>query len=377
MKTCRYNTKLFLGCALLSITSGCAKLTFTPVPIPSNDAAAVVSPEPTPPPEPQAPLAPPTKTVQKTEVVAYGNKQVDFLIVLDDSNSMLPELKKLAVRMSTFVNSLEASNIDWQMCLTTTRGQNVGGKLVYGLPLSWANYTASEGTPTHVLKKGTANLNTIFTSTIDSLSIGGGSSGDERAIKATHDNFQLASSNGCYRSGAAISVIAISDEDERSVGGKPEKIKAKDASTALQPLESEDLPETMLNKARNVFNEDVRFTFNSIIVKPDDAVCENEQDLDTSPSHPGFIYSEASRLTDGGVGSICDADYGANLNTFKDKIVNSLTALNLECAPLPNSVAVKVNGQAITEIKVDGKNLKFEHPLLEGTEIELKYECPN
>ncbi len=376
MKTYRKNTKLFLGCVLLSFTSGCAKVNFAPVPIPTNDATAAVPTEPTPAPEPP-PTAPPTKTVQKTEVVAYGNKQVDFLMVLDDSNSMLPELKKLAARMSTFVNSLEASNIDWQICLTTTRGQNVNGKLVYGLPLSWKNYSPTDGTPDHVLKKGTGNLNTIFTSTIDTMTIGGGSSGDERAIKATHDNFNSASSNGCYRNGAAISVIAISDEDERSVGGKPEKVKSKDTATAYQPLESDDLPETMLSKARTVFKEDVRFTFNSIIVKPDDIACENEQDQDTSPSHPGYTYAQASKLTDGGVGSICDADYGTNLNTFKDKIVNSLAALNLECEPAPDTLTVAVDRQNISGIKIEGKTLKFEYPLIEGTEIELKYECPN
>lgn len=363
MRALKLHLKILTSCALVTLTTACAKLNFSAVPETTQDASAITPPSS-------------TKTVEKSEVVAYGNKQVDFLLVLDDSNSMLPELKKLAARMFTFVSSLEDSNIDWQMCITTTRGQPSGGStLSYGAPLAWNNYSPAAGVSNYLLKKGTSNLNTIFTSTIDTLTIGGGTSGDERAIKATHDNFQTAPSHKCYRPGAAISVIVISDEDERSVGGKPEHVKAKDSATAYQPLESDDLPQTMLAQARSSFGIDVRLTFNSIIVKPGDDGCETEQDKDTSPSHSGRVYAEASRLTDGGVGSICDADYGANLNTFKDKIVNSLAALSLECAADPSSLEVKVEGSQVSGLKLEGKVLKFAYPLIEGTTIDLKYDC--
>lgn len=365
MKASRLQTQILMSCVVITLTTACAKLNFTPVPIPTQDATAVTPP-----------TSAASKTVEKSELVAYGNKQVDFLLVLDDSNSMLPELKKLAARMSTFVTSLDASNIDWQMCITTTRGvSSGGGPLTYGIPLNWSNYAPQDGVSSHLLKKGTINLNAIFTSTIDNLTIGGGASGDERAIKATHDNFQAASSHNCYRQGAAISIITISDEDERSVGGKPEHVKPKDSATAYQPLESDDLAQTMINRARSSFGEDVRLTFNSIIVKPGDTACELEQDKDTSPSHVGKIYAEASQLTDGGIGSICDADYGANLNTFRDKIVNSLATLNLDCEPDPVTLIVQVEGSPVSGLRLEGKTLKFAYPLIEGTTIDLKYDC--
>ncbi|WP_374074715.1 hypothetical protein [Bdellovibrio bacteriovorus] len=360
MKASILTTKLVLSCVVATFGTACAKMNFAPVPV--EDKASVVPPAP-------------SKTISSTEVVAYGNKQVDFLLVLDDSNSMLPELKKLSARMSTFVSSLDASNIDWQMCLTTTRGSTSGGTLIHGVPKNWTNYVPVAGTPSHLLKKGTANLNTIFTSTIDNLTIGGTNSGDERAIKATHDNFKDSASYGCYRPGAAISVIAISDEDERSVGGDQRHVKPNDADGAFKEFEPEDLPQTMIDRAKTVFGEDVRFTFSSIIVKPDDKICEAEQDVDLSPSHFGHTYAEASRLTDGGVGSICDADYSSNLNTFKDKIVNSLSSLTLECEPRPESLKVKVEGLQVSGLKLDGKTLKFTYPLIEGTQIDLIYDC--
>lgn len=363
MKTANSKTKILVITAILALSPACAKLSFTEVPQTKQDTVV-----------PQEP-PPPFKTISKTEVVAYGNKQVDFLLVLDDSNSMLPELKKLAAKMSTFVSSLDANNIDWQMCITTTRGISAGGNLKFGAPLDWANYSPKNGESPKVLKKGTNNLNTIFNSTVDGLTIGGGASGDERAIKAAHDNFLDSNIHGCYRKDAAISVIVISDEDERSLGGKPENRKAKDTATAYQPLESDDLPQTLIDRAKTTFGSEVRFTFNSIIVKPDDNACEAEQDKDTSPSHKGHIYAEASRLTDGGIGSICDADYGANLNTFKDKIVNSLTALALDCEPERGKIEVKIEGIEVSSSKLDGRTLKFEYPLIEGTKIDLKYDC--
>lgn len=309
------------------------------------------------------------KFVKTTEIVALGNKQVDFLLVLDDSNSMLPELQKLSARMATFVSFLEASQIDWQMCVTTTRPSN------FGSYLSWKNYSPAAGVPSHILKKNAVgDLNAIFTSTINSVVIGGGDSGDERAIKSAYVSFQ--NKGSCYRPDAAVSVIVISDEDERSVGGNPSRVKAKDNPSAYQPLEAEDLPANLVSRAQASFGKDVRFTFNSIVVKPGDGSCEAMQDVDTSPSHPAYVYTQLSNMTEGGVGSICDEDYSANLNTFKDKIVNSLNQVSLQCEPIDGIVRVWVDKVLFTDFKREKNILKFGRDLVEGTRIDLVYECP-
>jgi hypothetical protein len=293
--------------------------------------------------------------------VAYGNKQVDFLLVLDDSNSMLPELKKLSSRLAGFVSTLEASQIDWQMCATTTRAS------MFGKDLIW------QGPQTTVLKRGVSNLSNVFTATIDSIAIGGGDSGDERGIMAASASFKGGGS--CYRPGAAVSVILISDEDERSVGGDIGRLKPQDAAGSFQALEGDDLPSTLMVTAKTKFGLDVRFTFNSIIVKPGDKSCEAEQDIDTSPSHPGAKYSEMSQLSQGGVGSICDADYSGSLNTFKDKVINSLSSLTLKCVPKSGTLKVLVNNVPELNLKLDNKILKFSKSLIEGTRIDLTYDC--
>ena len=350
----------------LLLSAGCAKVEFAPVE--TNGSLASQTPDQT------SGLNP--KVVKTTEVVAYGNKQVDFLLVLDDSTSMMPELQKLAARMETFVNSLDDSDIDWQMCLVTTRGVNINGNVVFGSLENWSRYSPGAGRSAKVLKKGTGDLNMIFNTTIANLPIGNGLSGDERGIKAAHSNFVNAASHSCYRPGAAVSVILISDEDERSVGGNASKVKEKDSKGTYQPLEKEDLPSTFIEQAKATFGHDVRLTFSSIIVKPGDTDCEKAQDLNSnSPSHEGYIYEMLSNLTDGGVGSVCDDDYSGSLNNFRNKIVNSLSSMTLECAPVKKSVKVKVAGVENKTFKVDGNILKFSSPLIEGTLVDLEYEC--
>ncbi|MGZ3774119.1 MAG: hypothetical protein ACXVCY_09080 [Pseudobdellovibrionaceae bacterium] len=370
MKASNLNSNLLISSTVIILCSACAKMTFTPV---QNQEASAVTAPPT-----QAPPSTPvSKTIFSSETVGYGNKQVDFLLVLDDSNSMLPDLKKLAARLSTFVDSLESSKIDWQMCLTTTRGFVQGSSVKWGIPLDWYSYQPYQGTPSYVLKKGTPDLNSIFVSTVNNLTIGGPNSSDERGIKAAHDNFKDSANYNCYRPGAALSVIVISDEDERSVGGNEKNLKQADGPDTYQPLEPEDYPQALVTQAHEVFGDDVRFTFNSIIVKPDDKSCESIQDEDTSPSHPGNMYAETSRLTDGGIGSICDSDFNSSLNSFKNKIVNSMSTLTLQCEPDLSTLKVKVQDIPLTGFKLNGKILKFSYALIEGTQIDLSYECQN
>ncbi|QDK38788.1 hypothetical protein [Bdellovibrio sp. NC01] len=355
--------KLVLATAITSLCSACAKMNFTPVETNSESSVA------------------PSKTVNVSQTVAYGNKQVDFLIVFDDSNSMLPDLKKLAAGLGAFTASLESSDIDWQMCMTTTRTVTTAGIPAWGLSYDWVGYTPTSGTPAHLLKRGTANLDNIFVNTVNAMTIGGAGSGDERGIKAALEHFKSGalantSGNGCYRPGAALSVIIVSNEDERSVGGDQSKVKPTDADGSYIPLEAGDLPVNMIAQAQSSFGDDVRFTFNSIIVKPGDSSCEATQDASgTSPSHQGTIYAQASNMTEGGIGSICDANFTNNLNTFKDKIVNSMSHLTLQCEPEPSTVHVFINSQEFTDFTVNGDVLKFKSPLVEGTKIDLKFDC--
>jgi hypothetical protein len=221
----------------------------------------------------------------------------------------------------------------------------------------------------------------VFVNTVNAIGSGNPNSGDERAIKAAYNSFarsSLAVAGGisCYRKDAAVSVIVISDEDERSVGGNPAMVKPQDAPGSYQPLEAQDLPANLITEAATVFGASARFTFNSIIVVPGDKACEAYQDEDVSPSHPGYTYQSLSVATGGGVGSICDNDYTANLNTFKDKVINSLSVVNLDCIPVKGSVQVQVDGADFANYTLSDSTVTFTKALSEGTQLMINYECP-
>ncbi len=356
----------FLVSLILTITS-CTKVKF---------ADSVATPGPvSPSPSPVGPQG--TRDVTYSTVVQAPNSKLDITLIIDDSNSMLPENQKLAAKMTDFVNTLQTSSIDWQMCVTVTRALTVGGNPAWGASILWSNYTPAAGISGWVLKP-TANLSTIFTNTINNIGAGWAGTDDERGIKAAwwhmyNGDVRFSGNSGCYRADAALAVIMISDEDERSVGG----IEASQFYPGeYKALENDDLPATLATQVRDVFGTTKRFTFNSIIVKPGDATCLTAQDGGGAKSHFGTQYNEMSTATGGGIGSICDENYSTNLNLFADSIQDSLASIPLECTPVNSTIEVSVT-PAVTGLasEVKGASVVFTPKIPVGRSITLKYKC--
>jgi len=362
-----------------------------PIVDPGSNPTPIPTPTPTPGTTPTPGGTP--RQVSYSTVVPVTSNNVDILLVIDDSGSMEVDQKKLSSKLATFASLLEnqaALPIDWQMCVTVTRPQAVAGRTgtFWGASVNWVGYAPPAGTPQYVLKKGAYNLNDIFKNTITAIGAGVANSNDERGIKAAHKHFYNGDPNasdgsGCYRKGASVAVVLISDEDERSVGGDASRVKNYsplfESANSYQALETEDMPTTLLAQARSIFGQNVRFTFNSIVVSA--KACEDTQDAEKDssgaygPSHMGTKYIEMSNLTGGGTGSICDADYSTSLNLFKDKISKSLSSLTLECSPVANSLTVRINGTQTLDYTLTGANLKFNNAVAEGKTIEVVYSC--
>lgn len=312
----------------------------------------------------------PVRTVESQRVVQATDNKVDVLVVVDDSSSMLPDNKKLAARMQGFVTGLANSGMDWQMCATVTHSQQVNSNdptYYWGATRFWSNF----GKP--VLNSSAADPNAVFTQTIDDIGAGWENTNDERAIKAAWWNIEYSPYNQCHRPDSALAVVILSDEDERSVGGN-----AADAvyTDEYQPLEADDQPFGLITKIKQTFGITKKFTVNSIIVKPTDAACMATQDAEGSKSHYGFKYQELSQLTDGHIGSICDADFTESLYYFKDKIVNSLASIPLECAvatPITVNVTPAVAG---LRYQLENNRLIFSPAIPVGRTLTVRYDCP-
>lgn len=306
-------------------------------------------------------LPPTTTTVPgyvtrtKSITVSPTMTQVDILLVVDDSSSMAQDNAKLAARMSTFVGELQAVNLNWQMCVTTTDTNYYAGR-----PLVWS------GAGSHILTKNSGNVNAIFQQTI--YDIGSGFSNDEQGIKASTLSVLGNGSTGCYRPQAALAVILISDEDERSVGGVYNL-----SSAQYKALEAQNYPQNYVSTVASTFNSNgfvKKLAFNSIVVT--DAACEAAQDAQGTSSFIGKKYIEASNITAGGIGSICASDYYSSLNLFKIGIQNSVSSVNLDCVPLQTPTTNLPAGYSFT---LTGNKMVFNPALQEGLTVTITYRC--
>ena len=324
----------------------------------------------------------PSVTLRKvtySKTVNYEDNQLDILLVLDDSNSMLADNRRLAARLQSFVNDLGNAGFDWQMCLTVVHAQRVSStdsNLYWGASNDWVG---NNGSRPWIMNSSTANPYNVFYNTVNQIGAGNAGSDDERAIKAAYwhmDNGHpfAPGGSGCYRENAGLSVLILSDEDERSVGGD---MTQQFYSGEYQPLEADDMPQTYQNYVRSLFGNDKRFTVNSIIVRPGDSACLAQQDAEGSKAHYGVKYNELSQLTSGYVGSICDNDYSTNLSYFKDKIINSLSSIPLECTPV-GSVSVNVSpSMGGINTYIENQKLIFNPKIPVGRTVTIEYNCAN
>lgn len=312
----------------------------------------------------------PVRTVTFQKLVQASDNKVDILVVVDDSNSMAPENTKLAQKLQGFVTSLASSGLDWQMCATVTHAQLASGTMYWGLSRNWTNYI---GSPQWILNAGASDPYGVFTSTVAAIGAGWANTDDERGIKAAWWHAEYSPYNTCYRSDASLAVIVLSDEDERSVGGDSSQ---QYYTGEFQLLEGDDQAYGYLNKIRQSFGLTKRVSVNSIIVKPGDSACMATQDAGGSKSHYGYKYNELSQITGGYVGSICDADYSSNLYYFKDRIVNSLASVQLECAAVGAiQVAITPSMGAVTTQMVNNV-LIFSPAIPAGRTVVVQYNCP-
>ncbi|QDK36658.1 hypothetical protein [Bdellovibrio sp. NC01] len=316
------------------------------------------------------------RDVTYSNTVTASNNKLDILLVVDDSNSMLADNQKLAAKLAPFVNTLQSNaNLDWQMCVTTTRALPINStNTAWGASIYWQTGGSSLSV---ILKKGQSSLSSVFTNTINYIGAGWAGTDDERGIKAAYHHvyngdYHYSNASGCYRADAAIAFIIISDEDERSVGGDASQ---KYYASELQPLEDDDQPANFVNYVKETFGNDKRFTVNSIIVKPGDTECMKTQDAGGAKSHYGVKYNELSYLTGGGVGSICANDFSTNLNLFVDKITDSLSSIPLECTPVGEVSVTITPTVGVVSASVQGMNLVFSQPIPAGRQVDIKYQC--
>lgn len=291
--------------------------------------------------------------------VEASSSLLDVLLIVDDSGSMAPDNLKLANKLKGFTDDLtNRCKVNWQMCVTTTDVSYYKGR-----PIMW------QGLGHHILKPTTPNINKVIVDTIKW--IGHGWSNDEQGIKAMNMSVLDNSRSKCFRKNAALSVIVISDEDERSVGGN-----ASLSSVQYKPLEPLNQPSSFSKTVKETFGNQKKFNVNSIIVK--DSSCKATQDAQGagSKSFYGTKYQALSTSTGGGIGSICSSDYKPHLNLFANHIVRTMSSISMQCNPVKvPSLTIRPAPPANQTISILGNEIYFT-PVIQGpADVTGSYCC--
>jgi len=331
---------LYIGAfASLMLTTACSDVGFQDV---ASAASKVETGEPTTPtPEP----TPVTPLEEDSFVQRASDTPVDIIVVVDDSPSMSGEQKKLGERIGSFISSLDG--VDWRIAITTT---DVSDKST-GLK---GNFVEIEGTGTNILSYDTPDYQNKFLQTVKRKA---SASSSEQPLEATVLAVSKANTEnaGFFRDGASLSVIYISDEDERSTGGRK----------ATKPA-------TVLNAVKSVWSKKA-FTAYGIIVEPGDYRCLDKGGS-VAKHRFGTHVSELARLTGGLTGSLCDDDYGPTLSAIGKKVRKLNDTFKLKAMPDKDSLTISMDPYQDMKWKMEGDSIVFERPPMDNTKISIKYK---
>ncbi|MDG0818067.1 MIDAS family adhesin [Bdellovibrio svalbardensis] len=323
-----------------------------------------------------------------------GAGKVDILIVDDNSASMSFEQKRLAPRFANFIQNLDARHVDYRIAITTTDVS--GGKFPQGGKL------ISYGDGSAYLVPGNANRVNLFSAAIqrpetlacenfianwfrsNGLSSQESAeyanqysqncpSGDERGVYSA--NLVVQNNPGNFiRNDAHLSVIFLSDEDERS-----------GLYNNGSPLNTLDQPATLINNVKTLLGNEKynSLSLHSIIVK--DSACLNVQNSQTlgNPANSvttgmvqgsiGYVYQKFADSSWGVSADICSENYTGQLGNIQTRIESAIKDVMLNCAN-PEELVVTVSGAPVSHY-LDGKVLKFNQYLAPGTSVSLSYKC--
>jgi hypothetical protein len=332
--------------------------------------------------------------------------RVDILFVDDNSGSMSPEQSNIAKRFSSLLNRIQ--NLDYRIAVTTTdisysennppRSINLNGQLqdgnlvvmsdgqkfvsrdsVHKEDLFSAAIQRPETAQCEQWMQSNLSLRTKDQKSWNQGIFDNCPSGDERGVYAA---IMAITQHGSefIRPGAHLAVVFVADENERSFGQESPDGSGRDAYL----LEDNDKANSLIDAVKTSVGADKTFSVHSIIVKPGDSTClraQSNQMAGLISGNYGTIYAQAAQLTNGVIGSVCEADYGAQLGEIGGNIVDRVSVLPLACqnpqGRLANNQIIEFN-PAVSDLSyhMDGKNLVFNRDIPPNTVVHLKYGCP-
>lgn len=315
---------------------------------------------------------------------------VDILFVDDNSHSMYEDQTEMANRFPGFLDSIKSLN--YQIAITTTDvsaspnnppdAYNGNGAYQDGKLLVFPNGKKILSNPNVDEAIHQQNIS-HFQNTIkrpESYNCDPRTtcpSGDERGIYALNLALDRSDNSALFRAGGHLAVVILSDEDERTNGG----------SIPGYSLENYDLPETFVGKAKNQLDPTKMVSVHSIIIRPGDSTCYNQQYISSTLhgsygtyyaqlSNPSSTLQQMGNLIPGVTGSICSSNYTTEMGSIASKIKQTLGTIQLLCNPVAGSLSVSFTPAQSISYSVDSNNrLNLSPAAPAGTKVNLEYKC--
>lgn len=271
------------------------------------------------------PPNPPDLTAELVEDVMRQRipSQIDVLWVIDNSNSMLAEQRKLGDNFNAFMRYYESSGLDWHIGVISTdmRDEEHRGKLQGAAGFRWVDPTVPD--PTGVFAQMAL--------------LGRDGTGDETgraAIQAALTEPKLSSTNlGFYRDDARLSVIVVSDEDDHSASN-PASEPFIDWLTTLKP--------------------DPTLVTVSAIVALETGCPSNDT---------GYEYIALAEATGGTAYSICEEDWTTILEQIGVRAAGLQRVFYLSELPQPGTLDVWIEDQGQIFTFVEGDDYEWNEVL--------------
>lgn len=290
--------------------------------------------------------------------------QADILFVVDNSNSMQAEQELLVSGFDSFIESIEEAGADFHLGVITTEftaGATDVGQLIGSPPF----LTRDDDYRTAFAQRAIVGLD-----------------GDQKekglaaASYAVSPIMTTGANAGFLRAQANLLVVFVTDEDDCSDDGR----LGPDApnTDCYDPARRELLVPVSEYVQRFVEVKSSRTQVQlASIVGPEDAVgiCD---ELTT----PGRRYIEATRLTGGIVGSICEPDWSQILFDVGLNAAGVFTRFTMSHGAKEGTLVVTVDGDVVPESPTDGYTYLPDLPGIEfhgiwvperGAEIAASY----
>ena len=319
------------------------------------------------------------KKTQMFRVAGLKDHPVDFIFVLDVSDSMQDDLARIGKAFVPLISQIQET--DWHILFTTadhgdhhfSESKETGKKTFTNQ--QWRDYTGDKPyfgqfMPLEhqgslllekQLSKAVPQYQEVFRDTLtrnfeDSCHLPPFcQEGMEQPLRALNASIErLADSPSLLHSSGDIIAFLVTDEDER-----------------VEDAESADTAESVVQNVQQFFPGRSFHAFTMVI---QDEACLLRQKQYAKGSQYGTKVSAIAELTQGQSLSLCEEDYRVAFAEMSSLLRSLIEKITLKEKPvLPKTMQVKFIKGAPIPWRLHGQKLIFESPLDPGSQIKVSY----